>query len=505
MQRVNIGLVCLSWLVLASAVSAQTAVDPSSDSGVAEVQNFSGGGLLRGTYFDIRHMTGDGVGYQNSYSQIGGFTPFWVNEDAFVAPNARLIITNSTQVGVNAGLVGRRYVEGLDRIFGVYGYYDNDQDNYGFRYSQFTLGAETLGQWWDMRANGYFLNGEQSNFLQALCVGGNPYFTGNEIAFLGTQLRTQAMGGGDWEFGVPVHGKAPWLRAYSGIYAYRTSQQDTFGYRGRVEAMVSNDLTLGVVVNQDRLWGTNINATIDFKFSGFQPTRYFPNITTRQRMLNPVQRNWRIATHTYQQNVDIAAINPLTNQPYFVTHVDNSAASGGNGTYQHPFNYLPGSAPGDIILVHQGNSTINNPVMGSIQLSDNQRLLGTGILSTVELYARYGMCAVAGTYDLPGTSNSGLYPFVSSTGNIVSLANNNEVAGLNLVNAGGSAITNTPAGSHNFLLRSLEITGNKGAGISLMNASGVGIIRNINVGSTNHPNPMGLGSNAMGGIQISTG
>ena len=504
MQRVNIGLVCLSWLVLASAVSAQTAVDPSSSAGVASLGNFSGGGLLSGTYFDVRTVTGDGVGYRDSYSQIGGFTPFWINEDSFIATNSRLIITNSTQIGVNTGLVGRRYVDGLDRIFGVYGYYDNDQNYLNNRYTQFTIGGETLGQWWDMRANGYILNGSQGNFIQALSVGGNPYFTGHQLAFLGTQLRDQAMGGGDFEFGVPVHGSAKWLRAYSGVYAYRTGQQDTFGYRGRVEAMVSNDLTLGVIVSEDRLWGPNINATVDFKFSGFQPTRYFPNMTTRERMLNPVQRNWRIATHTYQQNVDIAAINPLTNQPYFITHVNNAAGGGGDGTYQHPFTKLPDSAPGDIILVHRGNSTEANPVTGSITLSDNQRLLGDGKLSTVDLYARYGNSSVSGTYNLPGTSNSGLYPFVSSDGNIVTLANNNEVAALNLLNAGGSAITNTAAGSHNFLLQCLEIAGNKGAGINLTNASGVGIIRGINMGATNHPNPFGFGQNAGGGIQIST-
>ena len=113
MQRVNIGLVCLSWLVFASAVSAQTAVDPASEAGLAAVTNFSGGGMLQGTYFDIRHQTGDGVGYRNSFSQIGGFTPFWLNEDAFIATNTRLIITNSSQIGVNSGLVGRRYVANL--------------------------------------------------------------------------------------------------------------------------------------------------------------------------------------------------------------------------------------------------------------------------------------------------------------------------------------------------------------------------------------------------------
>ena len=258
-------------------------------------------------------MTGDGVGYRDSYSQIGVFTPIWMNEDSFIAPNARLIITNSTQIGVNAGLVGRKYVESLDRIFGVYGYYDDDQNYLNNRYSQFNLGGETLGEWWDLRGNGYFLNGSNDNFVRPLGISGNPYFVGNSLAFNGLSLRDQSMGGGDMEFGVPVSASTQWLRAYSGFYAYRTSEQNTFGYRGRIEAMVSNDLTLGVVINQDRLWGTNLNATIDFRFSGFQPTRYFPNLTTRERMLNPVQRNWRVATHTYNQRLDVAAINPETN------------------------------------------------------------------------------------------------------------------------------------------------------------------------------------------------
>ena len=510
MQRVNIGLVCLSWLVFASAVSAQTAVDPASDAGVAAIQTYSGGGMLQGTYFDLRTQTGDGVGYRNSFSQIGGFTPFWINEDMFIATNSRLIITNSTQVGVNTGLVGRRYVESLDRIFGVNGYYDNDEDSYNYRYSQFTLGAETLGQWWDLRGNGYFLNGMRSNTLQALGVGGNPYFTGNELAFRGYNLVDQSMGGGDVEFGVPVSPQAQWLRAYSGIYAYRTAQQNTFGYRGRMEAMVSNDLTLGVMIQQDRLWGTTLNATVDFKFSGFQPTRYFPNLTTRQRMLNPVQRNWRVATHTYNQAVDVAAINPETNRPYFITHVQQGP-NPGNGTIQSPFNKLPLSAPGDIILVHAAHSAIDNAIPGSITLSNNQRLLGDGILSTVPLYATHGN-TIYGTYNLPGTSNTGIYPFLSNTnpnlnnGNIVSLASNNEVAGLNMLNSAGSAITNNPAaGSMNFFLHDLQISNNSGSGISLANASGSGIISNINVDGTNNPNPFGYGGNAKGGIQISSG
>ncbi len=509
MQRVKLGLVCLSWLYLASAVSAQTAVDPTTDAGIASIQNVTGGGVLQGTYFDVRHVLGDGVGYQNSYSQVGAFTPFWLNEDSFLAPNARLTITNTTQIGVSAGGVARSYVNRLDRILGVYGYYDDDQNANNFRYSQFTVGAETLGERWDLRANGYFVTGTDNHFLSALGVGGNPFYAGNNIAFIGKQQRDGALSGGDAEIGAPVSAYAKWLRGYAGIYGYKTGTSETIGFRGRAEAMVSNDLTLGVTVSQDALYGTNVNGTLDFKFSGFQPTQYFPNLTTKQRMLNPVQRNWRIATRTYIQDVNINAINPATNKPYFVTFVNNNSPAPGNGTFEHPFNRLPNSAPGDIILVERGTSTITNPVLGSIALSDNQRLLGDGILSTVLLSAQYGSQSIFGTYNLPETSNSGRYPYVSSTGNIVTLANNNEVAGLYLLNAGGSAITNNTLGSNpgskNFNLHHLEIGGNAGQGISLTNASGIGIINNINVGTFDRPNPFGLGNNAGGGIQISTG
>ena len=512
MQRAKLALVCLSWLGLASAAFAQTQADPNYAPGVASLQGSSyasGGGLLYGTYFDVRHVIGDGVGYQNSYSQIGAFTPIWLTDDTFIAPNTRLIVTNSTQTGVNTGLVGRTYVNSLDRVFGVYGYYDNDEDSRNYRYNQVTVGAETLGQWLDVRGNAYLQTGNSSNFIQAqgLIPGQLPFYVGHNIDFVGTQLRDQALGGADAEVGAPVSQYAQWLRVYGGAYGYRTGTSNTIGFRGRMEAMVSNDLTLGLTVSNDAIYGTNINGTIDFKFSGFNPTQYFPNLTTRQRMLNPTQRNWRIATRTYVQDVDVAAINPATSQPYFVTHVNNTAPAGGDGTIEHPLNTLQTSPPADIILVHMGNAnTPATAVTGFAQLSNNQRLLGDGLPSFAYLYAQYGNSTIAGNYQLPQTNNSGNLPFITNPlGDVVSLANNNEVANLNFVNAAGNAITNTVAGSNNFFLHDLNITGNGGMGINLTNASGIGQILNINQGTTNFANPLGLGNNAAGGIQIGTG
>ena len=508
MQRVNVSLLCLLSLLLASVAAAQTAVQPTEDVGTASLQDFSGGATIRGTYFDVRHQSGSGVGYRNGYTQIGAFAPFWLDEDSFIASNSRLLLTDTSDVGVNSGLVARRYSYGSDRIFGINGYFDSDMSSLGNRYQQATLGFETLGTNWDFRANGYAALGKSDRFIREICVGGNPFFAGNQLAFLGQQLREESLSGADFEFGFPVFQAAPWLRAYAGMYGYQSNSKEPIGVRGRMEAWVSDDLSVAVNVTDDRQFGTNVNAVVDFRFAGFRPTRYFPQWTTRERMLMPVQRNWRVATDTYTQNINIAAINPADGLPYFVSHINNTAAAGGDGSFEHPFNTLPASVPGaDLILVAAGTTTEGAPLIGSIALQDNQRLLGEGKLHTANLFATYGGCVVNGNFVLPGSTNSGNYPFLSSMGNIITLANNNEVSGFNLLNAGGDAITNTVAGSNNFLLQCLEISGNNGRGINLQNATGTGIIRGVNLasGSTNHVNPGGFGNNLGGGIVVGVG
>ncbi|MCX7393409.1 MAG: right-handed parallel beta-helix repeat-containing protein [Planctomycetales bacterium] len=507
MQRVNLSLLCLvSWLT-AGIVFAQPEVMPNSTAGSASVQNFSGGATIRGTYFDVQNMTGNGVGYQNGFTQLGAFTPFWLSENSFLALNSRLILTDHSHVGVNTGAVARRYFETSDRIYGVNGYYDSDQTNFGNRYSQVTAGFETLGTNWDFRANGYFALGTTDRFIRGLGVGGDPYFVGHQIAFLGQQLREESLTGGDFEFGVPVTPATPWLRAYAGMYGYQSNAaNEPIGVRGRLEAWVSDDLSVGVNVTDDRQFGTNVNAVVDFRFAGFKATRYFPQWTTSERMLMPVARNWRVATDTYSQDVNVAAT--IGNHSYFVTHINNTAAAGGDGTFEHPLDTLPHSAPNsDLILVQAGSTSAANPLLGELTLVNNQRLLGEGRAHLAPLRASYGGQTIDGTFVLPGFTNSGNYPFLSSHGNTITLANNNEVSAFNLLNAAGSAIVNAPAGSNNVLLQSLEITGNGGRGISLTNATGFGIMRGINwnSGSTNYSNPSGLGNNDAGGIFVDSG
>jgi trimeric autotransporter adhesin len=479
MQRVKLSLACLLSLAWVWPVMAQTAME--ADPGIATVQQFSGGATFAGTYFDIRHQSGDGVGYQNGYTSFGAFLPVWIGDNAYWAPTARLIVTDNNQAGANGGLVFRRYLEDYDRIFGANVFYDYDRSIEGFDYTQFGFGFESLGERLDFRSNVYLPREDGNNFIRPLRLGNDAYFFGNRIGFLGVGQFQEAVSGGDFEVGTPLSRQTPWLRGFLGAYYYDSQGEDPIGVRGRIEANISDDLTVGVNVTEDRAFGTNVNAVVDWRFAGWKSTRYFPQWTTRERMLTQVQRNWRIATNYYESDVNVQAVNPATNRPYFVTWIDNSNTAPGSGTFEDPFATLVDQAPGsDLILVRKGNTSSIAPLAGSIALFDGQRLLGEGRAHQFAASVDFAGVGFNGVYTLPGfVDDPSQYPWLTSAANTVTLADSNEVSAFNLVNANGNAITNTPSGSWGFDLNHLNITGN-GGGIFLSDAGGRGFITDVN-------------------------
>ncbi len=492
MQRVKLSLACLLCVSWVCSASAQTELE--SDSGVAALQDFSGGvSLGGGAYFNIQHLSGGGVGYTNGYTNIGAFVPYWMDEDTLVAPTGRIFFTNNQNVGGSIGGVFRRYSPNTDRISGFNIYGDFEQSFEGFNYNQLGFGFESLGELFDMRSNFYLPQTNDGNFVQAVSLGNTPVFAGNGINFIGVGQFQEAIRGGDVEVGTPVTPGTPWLRAYAGIYGYTATGSDPVGVRGRLEATVSDDLTIGVNVTEDQRFGTNVNAMVDFRFSGFKPTRYFPQWTTRERMLSSVQRNGRISMASFNRNVPIAAVNPGTGNPYFVVWVDNSNPLPGNGSFENPYQDFQPSQPypeADLILVRRGNSNVV-PLNGPVQLFDNQRLLGEGREHSFAANAQFEQLVLSGVFQMPGFVNNGLYPTITAPGDIITIANNNEVSAFNLINAGGSAITNDPlVGSHNFNINCVDMVNNQ-RGIFLQNTSGIGVVSGSNALD-----------NVLGGIQI---
>ena len=502
----------------------------ASDSGVTtlEQDGFSGGVSLNGTYFDVRHQAGKGVGYSSDgFTQFGLFTPFWGSSDNwFIAPNARVNLTNDSRSGFNAGLVSRLYSEQFDRIVGVNAYWDNDKSQLNNRYDQVGFGFETLGPILDFRANAYVPTTNESNFVRATGLSSDIAFFGNRLGLIGTQIVESALKGYDFEFGVPLTPSTPWLRGYAGMYAYQQSSgTDPVGFRGRVEGWVSNDTSLGFMVTQDKHFGTNVNATVDWRFAGFKPTRYFPNFSTRDRMLMPVQRSWRITASQYEEEVKVLADNPRTGNNYFVVWVDPDrlATKPGAGTYENPYTDLPANVPNqtDLLLVRRGDTTAANPLNGQIALPNNTRLLGEGFAHVFDATATFGGVTRYADDRLlreAGFQNTGLYPFLTNTGgDTVRVANGNEVAAFVMDGAAGAAITGTNVRGFHF--HHLEITNNAGGGIVLPDAGGTGLvtpdgqtilgarIADINRNLVNGwANPAGLGNNGgPGGIVVGTG
>ncbi len=529
-------------LVLGTSASGQvnSTAPVADDSGVATVdqESFSGGVSLNGTYFDIRHQTNSGVGYRNGFTQFGAFAPIWGSEDWFVAPNVKMTLTDDAFMGGNAGLVARKYSDRYDRIFGANAFYDNDQSRNSNRYSQFGFGAESLGRIIDVRANAYLpthSDASDAKFIRATGLSDTLVFFENRLGFVGSQLVEQSLAGADAEIGAPLAPDLPWLRGYAGLYSYRQHDGSTpVGFRGRVEGWVTNDLSLGAMVTSDEVFGTNMNFTIDWRFAGFQPTRYFPNWSTRDRMLMPVNRQWRVAVSESEEDVNIAGSNPrkiAAGDPdtrYFVVWVDPDAlaADPGTGTYEDPFHAVPPGVPGntDLVMVLRGDTTAAAPVSGPITLPNFARMLGEGFGHVADVTATFGPftrsvddALLPDDHFRSTGAFAGMYPFLTNPGgNIVNVANHNEIAAFVLENATGAAIAGTNTDGFHF--HHLEITGNNG-GIVLAGAQGSGAVtldgqsilggqitdinRNVVVGWAN---AAGLGDNGTpGGIRIATG
>lgn len=514
-----------SWALAQSNVAAVPL--EANDSGYVSLDQeaFSGGVTWNGTYFDVRNQSGSGMGYTHGFTQFGAFRPFWLGDDAFIAFNGRLNVMGNGDWGFNSGLVARRMANDADRFYGANIYYDRDRTYRGNNYTQFGFGFETLGESWDFRANGYIPTGTDTNNLGVVGLSSNPYFFGNRIGFTGYERFEQALAGADFEFGIPLLPDTSWLRGFAGMYAYQQDLgEDPVGFRGRIEGWVSDDLSVGVQVTHDRQFNTSVNAMVDWRFAGFKPTRYFPNLSTRERMLMPVQRQWRVTVGEYVDTADVLAINPRDDVPYFVVWVDNSNTGPGDGTYENPYSTLPGGTlpnETDLLLVRRGNTTQANPLSGNVVLPDYARMLGEGKAHVFDAYANFGSYSVTldnAVLPDPAFTNSGAYPFLSSNlGPIVTLGDHNEVSAFVMRNANGAAIRGF--GTDGFHLNNLEIAGNLGGGIVINNATASGnitadgqvidgaLITNINRNTVVGYTPVipGAGNNVVGGIVIDSG
>jgi VCBS repeat-containing protein len=160
-----------------------------------------------------------------------------------------------------------------------------------------------------------------------------------------------------------------------------------------------------------------------------------------------------------------------------VWYVKNDAPSGGDGRSNTPYNMLSALAgasvlaPGDIIYLFRGDGSTSGYDTG-ITLLNGQALVGEGVALVV-----VGAPLRA----------AGLKPLVSNgSGDAVTLANDNLVAGIALTNPGGSALAGNGAGGTTTIDNvsfgaAVTPLGGSGDGIHLVNQGGTVVVSNSQI------------------------
>ncbi len=493
------------WLiapVLAFAAEMMPGVDSMVvDPGAPPTSEMGGGSYFfaqdLGTMLRVQYRT-ESYGQDNESGNLNIGTMQMINfDDSAVFFDGQVTLNDPNGVGFNVG-VGYRWMSfqsfasspGVMQGISIWADGTNTEaDNF---FPQVGLSYESLGEMWDLRANGYIPVGQDTQMGDFEQTGGIG-FQGNSIAQLTQATIDQSFYVGEAEIARRLtRERDAW--AFAGPYFLTNDSDDTLGYRAGLRGYAYPDLLLQIAVSNDDIFDTNAAFTLIW-FVGRTRTHFRPACGVPDRFREPVMRNDYVAL----AQSSVGSGEPFTDaggEELRIVHVDSSAAPGGDGTFENPFDMITdvngaGSLEGDIILVHS-NSVFTGQ---SVTLKDDQRFLGEGLDAEGEPLVHTVVTFEEGTIDIPETSlGARELPrpmIVDAVGDAITLANSNEVAnfdieggdsavaGMNITentNIHDLSITDTLMDaielntvSEDVNLARIQVTGGNGFGISLTN------------------------------------
>lgn len=434
--------------------------------------------LFRPT-FRLDTRGGNLAGYSDGYTNFVGFVPWLFDDDSVLFLDGRGTVTYNGGGGANVGLGLRKYAADMDRVWGVSMWWDHDT-GHARAYNQIGVSAESLGRYVDYRLNGYIPIGDRQHVLGVTPLSANNYF-GNFISILQATHRETQLGGFDGEIGgpVPLLGRYG-ASAYTGLY-YLTgpNTSSVTGVSARAAFQINEDLLFGIQQTWDHVFQANTQFQVQITLPDGMPSRWLRQKRVRDRLVDPVWRNYRIAVRDEVVNSNVAAINPADGLPYFVAHINPNVttATAGNGTVENPFRSVDeyinsGLASNfDIILVQPyvgtgptlppGAPALSSVELASfnltvgqtgplrpegLQLFDNQRLLGS--TSTHDFVTGGRTFTLPGVPGAPTSFPNGIFPTLrnadSAAGSrVITLADNNEVSGFGISGSNSATIAST--------------------------------------------------------------
>ena len=339
-----------------------------------------------------------GLGYNGTYFTLGGFIPY-AEDDLGGLWSADLRSHLSTYGGFfsNVGVVRKQFIGGTIGGLGIYWDYDADLNQYptsgqcgtgtfgqfGHVYNQVGVSAEWLTDYGNLRSNGYIPVGTTAY------TAGNPgsvFFQNYVMCNYGLDA---GLAGADLEVGAYVPGLADWAGMISvGGYTFGQAR-----YNWNAGSKAGKDVVPyfgGVYTRLDmtvmRNWDFSLQANNDsyFDWTGFARLTYRMGGSRRRnvpdQMEQPMMRNEHIVRAHQTPEV---ALNPTTNTPWRVIHVNNAATAPGTGTNETPFTTLAAADaaaknPWDVVLVSRGNGTSTGYDTEFSFNAPNQSLVGVG-------------------------------------------------------------------------------------------------------------------------------
>lgn len=415
----------------------------------------------------------------------------------------QFLLDNDGQIGGNLLVGHRSYSRRDDRIWGGYLSLDNRQPEEDDFY-QIGIGLETLGRVVDARLNGYVPIGDTSHvidediFSSATTSSG---FEGNFLVLSSTvterlrRVEEFALAGFDAEVGAKF---LEWnegdgdLRGFAGFYFLDSDRvNSSLGYRVGLEVRPVQQLVLGVSVQEDDIFGTNVIGSFSLSFPRVRPKG--PIAEEDQvvaRLGESTRRNSSIAVETQAsfedstQIFEMPLMNPEEEQAYRFVHVTLGAA-GGNGTFESPFGSVQEALDNTI---SDGNNIVyvdagTNPAIPAFAIPDRVRVLSQGPVQTIAGLPFPGFPEASSRLPFsPGVnfddgilvelplSGDGNFPLIEAgAANLVTLGNSTVFSGFVVNGATDNAVVG--AGVENVEVRDNTIT-NSGRGIFLSDVSG---------------------------------
>jgi hypothetical protein len=425
----------------------------------------------------VRHTEARGVGYKHGYTTLEGFGIYDAHTSLMPFVDLRGHIFDDGDFAGNVGIGARTYLSSMDYVLGAYLYYDVRSRTHRLLPQQLSPGIELLGNRFEYRMNGYFPvgNDESRKYDYKFAE-----FDEHSIIVKGKQQRI--MTGGDAEIGAHITQSTKY-DVYAGVgpYYFTVSDRSAWGGKVRLLGRFKQYVSFEASYSYDHLFKSIVQGTVGLSYP-------FGNKIRRKGKNCSDQVNLalgRAAFAPYRFEIPVVkkitikekAINPATDRPWKVWFVNNTSSS--SGTFESPFPTLTqaqnASSKFNMIYVFPGDGTTTGMDMG-ITLQDNQTFFGSGIAHKIR--------TTKGKIKIPPFSEGS--PFITNTsGNVVTLANRNEVSGFNVMTESnfdgilGQSINGTKIYNNSIL-------GNNSSGIVIQGFGSVKI-KNNQINNQTHP------------------